>query len=124
MRTRLTTTFLTFLALGLLRGFPVRAQASETIADEPYELPVFTTQAPRVANPEPAATFAMPVLIEKCAVADANYLQRTAPTYLIVDVSLFPAVRGQGLGTALIGAVQEQAAAQGWLDENTALFES
>ena len=41
------------------------------------------------------------------------YLQRIAPTYLIVDVSLFPAVRGQGLGTALIGAVQEQAAAQG-----------
>lgn len=31
------------------------------MADEPYELPVFTTQAPRVANPEPVATFAMPV---------------------------------------------------------------
>lgn len=41
------------------------------------------------------------------------YRQRTAPAHLIVDVSLFPAARGQGLGAALIGAVQRQAAAQG-----------
>lgn len=27
------------------------------------------------------ATFAMPVLIEKCAVTDADYLQRAAPAY-------------------------------------------
>lgn len=41
------------------------------------------------------------------------YLQRSAPAHLIIDVSLFPAVRGHGLGTALIADVQRQAAAQG-----------
>lgn len=61
MITRLTTTISTLLALGALTVTAVRAQAPEVIADEPYELPVFTTQAPRVANPEPASTFAMPV---------------------------------------------------------------
>ena len=41
------------------------------------------------------------------------YLQRTTPAHLIVDVSLFPHARGQGLGTALIAAIQRQAMAQG-----------
>lgn len=61
MRNSLTTTLSTILACGVLGGATGRAQTPEAIADEPYELPVFTTQAPRVANPEPAATFAMPV---------------------------------------------------------------
>ncbi|MBX3749396.1 MAG: TonB-dependent receptor [Opitutaceae bacterium] len=60
MRYRLTTTLFMLLAPGAL-SVAAHAQAAETIDDEPYELPVFTTQAPRVANPEPAATFAMPV---------------------------------------------------------------
>lgn len=41
------------------------------------------------------------------------YLRRGAPDHLIVDVSLFPAARGRGLGTALILAAQQDAAAQG-----------
>jgi len=61
MRNSLTKTLATFLACGVLSVATGRAQETEAIADEPYELPVFTTQAPRVANPEPAATFAMPV---------------------------------------------------------------
>lgn len=61
MRNSLTTIFVTLLACGALSSVAGRAQTSAAITDEPYELPVFTTQAPRVANPEPAATFAMPV---------------------------------------------------------------
>lgn len=41
------------------------------------------------------------------------YLQRQAPMHLIVDICLLPAVRGQGVGQALIGHSQLCAAAQG-----------
>lgn len=41
------------------------------------------------------------------------YLQRVAPEHLIVDISLFPDQRGQGLGAALIGQSQTEAAALG-----------
>lgn len=38
------------------------------------------------------------------------YLQRTAPEHLLVDISLFPALRGSGVGTALIRQSQQDAA--------------
>ena len=41
------------------------------------------------------------------------YLQRAAPDHLIVDISLFPALRGSGVGTALIRQSQQEAAALG-----------
>lgn len=41
------------------------------------------------------------------------YLQRTAPEHLLVDISLFPALRGSGVGTALIRQSQQDAAALG-----------
>jgi ribosomal protein S18 acetylase RimI-like enzyme len=41
------------------------------------------------------------------------YLHRVAPDHLLVDVSLFPEVRGVGLGSALIAHGQREAAALG-----------
>lgn len=41
------------------------------------------------------------------------YLQRAAPDHLIVDISLFPGMRGHGLGHALIEASQREAQALG-----------
>jgi GNAT superfamily N-acetyltransferase len=41
------------------------------------------------------------------------YLQRTAPDHLLVDISLFPPWRGQGIGAALIRQSQAEAAALG-----------
>jgi ribosomal protein S18 acetylase RimI-like enzyme len=41
------------------------------------------------------------------------YLQRVAPEHLLVDISLFPALRGSGVGTALIRQSQQDAAALG-----------
>ncbi|MFZ5635356.1 MAG: GNAT family N-acetyltransferase [Pseudomonadota bacterium] len=41
------------------------------------------------------------------------YLQRVAPEHLIVDISLFPDQRGQGIGAALIERSQAEAAALG-----------
>jgi GNAT superfamily N-acetyltransferase len=41
------------------------------------------------------------------------YLQRQAPMHLIVDICLLPALRGQGVGHALIGHSQQSAAAHG-----------
>lgn len=41
------------------------------------------------------------------------YLQRAAPDHLLIDISLMPAVRGAGLGGALIGHSQREAAALG-----------
>lgn len=41
------------------------------------------------------------------------YLQRTAPEHLLVDISLFPALRGSGVGSALIRQSQQDAAALG-----------
>jgi ribosomal protein S18 acetylase RimI-like enzyme len=41
------------------------------------------------------------------------YLQRSPPDHLVVDISLFPRARGQGIGGALIRAAQEDAAVQG-----------
>ncbi len=41
------------------------------------------------------------------------YLQRTTPDHLIVDISLFPDMRGQGLGRALIETSQREAHAFG-----------
>ncbi len=41
------------------------------------------------------------------------YLQRAAPEHLLVDISLFPALRGSGIGTALIRQSQQDAAALG-----------
>jgi ribosomal protein S18 acetylase RimI-like enzyme len=41
------------------------------------------------------------------------YLQRTAPDHLIVDICLFPALRGHGAGAMLIRASQDAAAALG-----------
>lgn len=40
------------------------------------------------------------------------YLQRTTPDHLLVDISLMPQMRGQGLGQALIKASQCEASAQ------------
>ena len=37
------------------------------------------------------------------------YLQRSAPDHLLVDISLFPTLRGQGVGRALIEASQHHA---------------
>lgn len=39
------------------------------------------------------------------------YLQRVAPDHLLVDISLFPGMRGQGLGRTLIEASQREAQA-------------
>lgn len=41
------------------------------------------------------------------------YLRRRAPEHVIVDISLLPEVRGQGLGRALIEASQAEARALG-----------
>ena len=41
------------------------------------------------------------------------YLQRTAPEHLLVDISLFPALRGSGVGSALIRQSQQDAATLG-----------
>lgn len=41
------------------------------------------------------------------------YLQRAAPHHLLVDISLFPPWRAQGIGTALIRQSQAEAAALG-----------
>jgi GNAT superfamily N-acetyltransferase len=41
------------------------------------------------------------------------YLQRSAPQHLLVDISLFPALRGCGVGSALIRQSQADAAALG-----------
>jgi GNAT superfamily N-acetyltransferase len=41
------------------------------------------------------------------------YLQRAAPEHLLVDISLFPALRGSGVGSALIRQSQTGAAALG-----------
>lgn len=41
------------------------------------------------------------------------YLQRVAPEHLLVDISLFPALRGSGIGGALIRQSQLDAAALG-----------
>jgi GNAT superfamily N-acetyltransferase len=41
------------------------------------------------------------------------YLQRTAPDHLLVDISLFPGMRAQGLGRTLIEASQREAHALG-----------
>ena len=41
------------------------------------------------------------------------YLQRAAPDFLIVDISLLGCVQGQGMGRGLIAAVQEMAVAEG-----------
>lgn len=40
-------------------------------------------------------------------------LRRREPEHLLVDISLFPAARGGGLGTALVRAAQEDAACAG-----------
>lgn len=45
--------------------------------------------------------------------AGRYYLQRVAPDHLLVDISLFPALRGSGVGTALIRQSQQDAAALG-----------
>lgn len=41
------------------------------------------------------------------------YLQRAAPDHLLVDISLFPALRGSGVGSALIRQSQQDAATLG-----------
>ncbi|MFY2762815.1 GNAT family N-acetyltransferase [Arenimonas sp. MALMAid1274] len=41
------------------------------------------------------------------------YLQRAAPDHLVVDISLFAAHRGRGLGQALLAASQHEAGALG-----------
>ena len=41
------------------------------------------------------------------------YLQRSAPEHLLVDISLFPTLRGQGIGRTLIEASQREAQALG-----------
>ena len=50
------------------------------------------------------ATFAMPVLIEKCSVADAGYLQRAAPLYFrYVNTHQDQIERGRMLTLAELG---------------------
>lgn len=39
------------------------------------------------------------------------YLQRAAPCHLVIDIALFPAMRGQGVGRALLEAAMADAAA-------------
>jgi ribosomal protein S18 acetylase RimI-like enzyme len=41
------------------------------------------------------------------------YLQRVGPDHLLVDISLFPALRGSGVGTSLIRQSQTEAATLG-----------
>ena len=41
------------------------------------------------------------------------YLLRSPPDHLLVDISLFPAARGRGIGASLIGAAQQAAAVRG-----------
>jgi GNAT superfamily N-acetyltransferase len=41
------------------------------------------------------------------------YLQRSAPEHLIVDISLLPTLRGQGIGSTLIEASQREAQSLG-----------
>jgi len=48
-------------ALACSLGLVNTMAAQDAAQEEPYMLPVFTTQAPRVANPEPGGTFAMAV---------------------------------------------------------------
>lgn len=38
------------------------------------------------------------------------YLQRAAPCHLLIDIALFPATRGQGVGRALLEAAMADAA--------------
>lgn len=45
--------------------------------------------------------------------AGRYYLQRTAPEHLIVDICLFPHLRGSGLGSLLIRESQKEAASLG-----------
>jgi ribosomal protein S18 acetylase RimI-like enzyme len=45
--------------------------------------------------------------------AGRYYLQRAADQHLLVDISVFPALRGNGIGSALIGQSQRDAAAVG-----------
>ncbi len=45
--------------------------------------------------------------------AGRYYLQRVAPEHLLVDISVFPSLRGSGIGTALIRQSQQDAAALG-----------
>ncbi|KRF00543.1 hypothetical protein ASG87_12670 [Frateuria sp. Soil773] len=54
------------------------------------------------------------LLLERAGEAVGRlYLQRRAPDYLIVDISLLDDQQGQGVGGALIDAVQQRAAAEG-----------
>ena len=41
------------------------------------------------------------------------YLDRSAPSWRIVDIGLVPEMRGQGLGTALLEGIQAEAVAAG-----------
>lgn len=41
------------------------------------------------------------------------YLQRTTPEHVLIDISLFPTLRGSGMGTALIRQSQQDAAEVG-----------
>jgi ribosomal protein S18 acetylase RimI-like enzyme len=49
------------------------------------------------------------VLENKAGSAGRYYLQRNERDYLIVDISLFPALRGKGVGSLLIQHTQNQA---------------
>lgn len=52
-------------------------------------------------------------IVQGPALVGRYYLLREAPEHLLVDISLFAAWRGRGLGRALIQASQQEAAALG-----------
>lgn len=53
------------------------------------------------------------VLVREGRIQGRYYVQRHAPECLLIDISLLPALRGSGIGTALIRHTQMEAAAQG-----------
>ena len=85
----------TSLLLALAMALPATAARA---ADDPKLNQAFQDHVAYVA------TFAMPVLIEKCSVADAGYLQRAAPLYFrYVNTNQDQIERGRMLTLAELG---------------------
>lgn len=101
----------------------LRALYASTRADEMAAVPwpdlvkraflddQFRLQHRHYVNHYAAADFM--VLEHAGAVAGRYYLLREAPSHLVVDISLFPAWRGRGIGAALLRASQDEARAAG-----------
>ena len=71
----------------------------------------FTAQRGQYAAQYPDADHDIVLLGERAV--GRLYVDRTAEGLLLIDVSLLPEVRGRGLGTALLRALQQEAAEHG-----------